>query len=125
MRLVQLLKSKIHHAHITYANADYVGSLEVDSDLLDCVGLLPGEHVHVWNIENGERFETYVIPGEPGSGVIGLNGAAAIKGKSGDRLIIAAFTLTDEPITPKMALVDKNNHFVRYLEAWDRELKED
>lgn len=125
MRLIQVVKSKIHHARITYANRDYVGSLEIDRDLMEKAGLTPGELIHVWNCENGERFETYVLPGPSNSGIIGLNGAAAFKGQAGDRLIIAAFTLTDEPVEPSMILVDERNRYVKHLEPWNRELDEE
>ncbi|MCE9559764.1 MAG: aspartate 1-decarboxylase [Armatimonadetes bacterium] len=113
MRLSQLLKAKIHHAHVTYANPDYVGSIEVDRDLMKTVGLHDGELVHVWGVDHTSRIITYVFSGPPG--VIGLNGGAAHFFKAGDRVIIAAFDLTDEPIIPKMILVDENNKLVRDL----------
>src|SRR5512146_2165404 len=102
MRLRQLLRSKIHRATVTEANVDYVGSITIDRDLMERVGLVPGEHVHVWNVENGQRFETYAMPGERGSGVICANGAAAHRVRPGDKVIIASFVLTDEPVEPKM-----------------------
>jgi len=88
-----MLKSKIHRATVTHSNLDYEGSLSVDRRLMDAVGLLPFEKIHIYNINNGERFETYVIEGEAGSGVIGLNGAAARKGLVGDLVIIASYAL--------------------------------
>jgi len=115
MVLRQLLKSKIHRATITEANVDYVGSITIDADLMERVDLLPGELVHVWNLTNGERFVTYAIAGEPGSGVICINGAAALRVSVGHKVIIAAFALTDERITPRIILVDDNNRFVKYL----------
>jgi len=115
MVLRQVLKSKIHRATITEANVDYIGSITIDSDLMERVDLLPGELVHVWDLTNGERFETYAIAGKPGSGVICINGAAALKVSAGHKVIIAAFALTDEPITPRIILVDDNNRFVKYL----------
>lgn len=115
MVLRQVLKSKIHRATITEANVDYIGSITIDADLMERVDLLPGELVHVWDLTNGERFETYAIAGEPGSGVICINGAAALKVSVGHKVIIAAFALTDEPITPRIILVDENNRFVKYL----------
>lgn len=115
MQLRHLLKSKIHRATITQADVDYIGSITIDADLMERVDLLPGELVHVWNLTNGERFVTYAIPGEPGSGVICVNGAAALKVAVGQKVIIAAFALTDEPITPRVILVDEQNRFVRYL----------
>lgn len=115
MVLRQVLKSKIHRATITEANVDYIGSITIDADLMERVDLLPGELVHVWNLTNGERFETYAIAGEPGSGVICINGAAALRVAVGQKIIIAAFALTGEPITPRIILVDDHNRFVKYL----------
>lgn len=90
--LVHLLKSKIHRAQVTDASLDYEGSLTVDQDLMDRVGMLPFERVLCSNQANGERFETYLIPGKRGSGDIVLNGATAHLGKPGDRLTIMCFT---------------------------------
>jgi len=111
MRLLTLLKSKIHRATVTEANVDYVGSITIDRDLIERVELLPGELVHVWNVNNGQRFETYVLEGRRGSGIICVNGAAAHRVSVGDKVIIAAFALTDEPVEPKMILVDEHNKF--------------
>lgn len=111
MRLSQLLKSKIHHGRVTYANPDYVGSIEIDRALMDAVGLVDGELVHVWAVDHTSRLETYVFAGP--KGVIGLNGGAAHFFKAGDRVIIAAFALTDEEIIPKMILVGEENEIVR------------
>jgi len=115
VRLRQLLKSKIHRATVTDADLEYVGSVTVDSDLLDAVDIWPGEFVHVWNITNGERFETYALAGERGSGIIQINGAGAHKARKGDRVIIASFMQSDEPVEPKQVLVDDNNRQVRKL----------
>ncbi|MCL5283093.1 MAG: aspartate 1-decarboxylase [Armatimonadetes bacterium] len=115
MRLINLLKSKIHRATVTDANVDYVGSIGVDQDLMDRVGMLPGEKVHVWDITNGERFETYVMAEEKGSGAIVINGAAAHRVRPGDLVIVAAFVLTDEPEIPKQILVDEKNRYARDL----------
>jgi aspartate 1-decarboxylase len=90
--LVHLLKSKIHRAQVTDANLNYEGSLGIDRDLMDKVGLLPYERILCSNMGNGERFETYAIPAERGSRTIVLNGAAAMLGKAGDRLTIMSFT---------------------------------
>jgi len=90
--LVHLLKSKLHRAQVTAANLDYEGSLTIDRDLMDKVGLLPYERILCSNMANGSRFETYAIPGERGAGQIILNGAAAYAGKAGDRLTIMSFT---------------------------------
>jgi aspartate 1-decarboxylase len=90
--LVHLLKSKIHRARVTAANREYEGSMSIDRDLMDKVGLLPFERILCSNMENAARFETYAIPGERGSGEIVLNGAAALLGKPGDLLTIMSFT---------------------------------
>jgi len=86
-----MLKAKIHRATVTATDLNYEGSLTVDNDLLKAVELMPLEQVMVYNISNGERFETYLLEGEPGSGVICLNGAAARKAQSGDLIIIASY----------------------------------
>ena len=113
MRLLNICKSKIHRATITQTDVDYVGSVTIDLDLMDRAGIVDGEMVHVWDVDNGERFETYAIPGERGSGVICVNGAAALRVALGDRVIIVAFCLTDEPVARKVVLVDEKNRFVR------------
>ena len=115
MRLLNMLKSKIHRATVTEADVNYIGSITIDRELIDRVDLLIGELVHVWNVNNGQRFETYVIEGKPGSGEIIVNGAAAHRVQVGDIVIIAAFCLTDEPLTPKVILVDENNRYVQNL----------
>lgn len=90
-----LLKSKIHRAAVTGASLDYEGSLTIAADLAERVGLIPYEKILVGNMGNGERFETYVIYGKAGSGVIELNGATALLGKIGDRLTIMSYTWID------------------------------
>jgi aspartate 1-decarboxylase len=90
--LLHLLKSKIHRARVTAANLDYEGSMSIDRDLMDKVGLLPYEKILCSNLANAARFETYAIPGERGSSQIVLNGAAAHLGKPGDQLTIMSFT---------------------------------
>ena len=90
--LVHLLKSKLHRARVTGANLNYEGSMSIDRDLMDKVGLLPYEKILCSNMANGARFETYAIPGERGSAQIVLNGAAAHLGKPGDILTIMSFT---------------------------------
>lgn len=110
-----LLRSKIHKATVTEANLEYIGSITIDEELLEKVGLWPGERVLVVSNTSGVRLETYVIPGERGSGVICMNGACAHLVKKDDELIIMGFELSDKPITPKCILVDKKNKFVRYL----------
>ena len=89
--LVQVLKSKIHRVHVTEANLDYVGSITIDEALIEAAGLLDGERVSVVNVNNGERFDTYVIRGARNSGVICLNGPAARKCIVGDVVIIIAY----------------------------------
>lgn len=113
MRLSQFLKAKLHHARVTYANPDYVGSIEIDGRLMDRVGLQDGEMVHVWAVDHASRIETYAFAGPPG--VIGLNGGAAHFFKAGDRLIIAGFALSDEPIRPKILLLGENNEILREM----------
>ncbi len=90
--MVHLLKSKLHRARVTGANVNYEGSLTIDRELMDKVGLFPYERILCSNMANAARFETYAIPGDPGSGQIILNGAAAHLGKPGDRLTIMSFT---------------------------------
>jgi len=111
MRLLQLLKSKLHHARVTYANPDYVGSIEVCKDLMDRVGLQDGEMVQIWAVDHAARLNTYAFAGP--KGVVGLNGGAARYFNPGDRLIICAFTWTDEEIIPKVVLLDEKNEVVR------------
>ncbi|RLT05102.1 MAG: aspartate 1-decarboxylase [Planctomycetota bacterium] len=114
-----LLKSKIHRAAVTGASVDYEGSLTIAADLAERVGLRAYERILVGNLSNGERFETYVIYGPPGSGVIELNGATAHLGKLGDRLTIMSFGWYDEQESarhkPAVALLDAENKVVRSL----------
>lgn len=110
-----LLRSKIHKAIVTEANLQYVGSLTIDKDLMERAGLWPWEKVLVTSITSGARLETYVIPGESGSGVMCMNGAAAHLIQAGEEIIIMAFELTDKPVQPRIILVDENNKFVKYL----------
>lgn len=88
---VEVLKSKIHRVTVTESNLNYIGSITIDEDLMDAANIINGERVHIVNNNNGERFDTYVIPGERGSGVICLNGAAARKVLPGDVIIIIAY----------------------------------
>lgn len=88
---VQMLKSKIHRVSVTQANLDYIGSITIDEDLLDAANIFPGERVYIVDNNNGERFDTYTIAGERGSGVICLNGAAARKVQPGDVVIIMSY----------------------------------
>lgn len=111
-----MLKSKIHRATVTDANLHYVGSLTVDADLMRACDLLPGELVHVVDIDNGARLETYVIEGEAGSGVIGINGAAARLVHTGDLVIIIAYAqLSEDELDehrPRVVFVDGRNRQV-------------
>lgn len=97
--LLQILKSKIHRVTVTQANLNYIGSITIDSALMEAAGILEGERVYIVDNNNGERFDTYVIPGEPGSGIICLNGAAARRAQPGDIIIIMAYAM----MTPEEA----------------------
>lgn len=110
-----MLRGKIHRATVTEARLDYEGSITVDADLLDRAGIWVGEKVTVAVIETGARFETYTLPGERGSGVIALNGAAARLAAVGDKVIIMGYELTDKPIRAKVILVDAYNKVAREL----------
>lgn len=108
-----MLTAKIHRARVTQADLHYVGSLTIDEDLLDAAGLLPGEQVHVVDIDNGARLVTYAIAGPRGSGVIGVNGAAARLIHPGDLVIIIAYGLMEDAeartFTPRVVHVDHDN----------------
>jgi aspartate 1-decarboxylase len=114
-----MLKSKLHRVRVTEADLNYEGSLTIDASLMKAAGILPFELVRVYNINNGERFETYAIEGLPDSGVICLNGAAARKGVVGDLLIVATYALYSEDELaghrPCLVHVDKDNHIVKPL----------
>ncbi|WP_066294368.1 aspartate 1-decarboxylase [Bacillus sp. FJAT-29937] len=108
-----MMNGKIHRAVVTEANLNYVGSITIDTDILDAVGMLPNEKVQIVNNNNGARFETYIIPGERGSGVICVNGAAARLVQEGDIVIIISYALVAEDKIythhPKVAIMDENN----------------
>ena len=110
-----VLRSKIHRAYVTDANPDYVGSIVIDRELMEKVDLWEYEKVLVCDVDNGNRFDTYVLPGERGSGNVSVQGAAAKLCQIGDCLIIMSFEVTDEPVEPKMILVNERNQFVEYL----------
>ena len=93
--MIEVLKSKIHCAQVTQANLNYIGSITIDEDLMDAANMIEGEKVQIVNNNNGERFETYIIKGERGSGCICLNGAAARKVVVGDTVIIISYALMD------------------------------
>jgi aspartate 1-decarboxylase len=92
---IEILKSKIHRASVTHANLHYIGSIEIDEDLIEAANFIENERVHIYNISNGERFETYVIKGKRGSGTIGINGAAAHRVNIGDLVIIVSYCTMD------------------------------
>ncbi len=108
-----MCKSKIHRAHITQAELYYEGSLTLDTALMDAAGMLPYERVQIVNVNNGERFETYLIPGKRNSGVVCLNGAAARLGAVGDQVIIISYAVYNEnelkKFKPVKVFVDKKN----------------
>jgi aspartate 1-decarboxylase len=116
-----MMKAKLHRATVTEANLNYVGSITIDEDLLDAVDMLPNEKVQIVNNNNGARFETYIIPGKRGSGVICLNGAAARLVQEGDKIIIISYGLIEEAYVrshrPKVAVLDKYNTIVEMLGA--------
>jgi aspartate 1-decarboxylase len=132
----QMLKSKIHRATVTDCDPDYVGSLTVDPELMASADLLPNEQVHVWDIDNGARFITYVIGGMPGSGDMRVNGAAARLVRRGHRVIVASFGAYGEreldTYSPIVVHVDAGNRAVRvdsnpevllgdFVPSWDAE----
>jgi aspartate 1-decarboxylase len=95
MTVIRLLHAKLHRLQVTGADVDYVGSVTIDTDLTDQVGIVPLQEVEIWNASNGNRLSTYVLPGEAGSGTVCLNGAAAHLCEPGDSVIIAAYELRD------------------------------
>lgn len=111
-----MLASKLHRAAVTDKSIDYEGSIEIDQALMDEVGLVSHEQVHVYNINNGNRFQTYVIPGKAGSGRISINGAAARMAEINDRIIIAAYGIMsvnrEDGYQPKVLLLDDKNQIV-------------
>lgn len=117
--LRKLMRGKIHRARVTQCDPDYVGSITIDADLLRASGILPNESVHVFDIDNAARFETYVIRGEPGSGIIGINGAAAKLVKEGDRVIIVAFGFLEpqevDQHVARVVVADADNRIEREL----------
>ncbi|MED3625014.1 aspartate 1-decarboxylase [Neobacillus thermocopriae] len=116
-----MMNGKIHRATVTEANLNYVGSITIDEDILDAVGMVANEKVQIVNNNNGARLETYIIPGERGSGVICLNGAAARLVQKGDIVIIISYALVPEEKihthTPKVAIMDENNKIKELIEV--------
>jgi aspartate 1-decarboxylase len=111
----EVLQSKIHKATVTQADLNYIGSVTIDVDLLEKIDLWEGQKVLIVSNTSGARLETYVIRGERGTGIIGINGAAAHLVTEGEEVIIIGFQYCDKPIEPKCIYVDKNNKFVKYL----------
>lgn len=115
-----MMNGKIHRATVTEANLNYVGSITIDSAILEAVDMLPNEKVQIVNNNNGARIETYIIPGEPGSGVICLNGAAARHVQVGDVVIIMSYGMftAEEAKThePKIVVLDEKNHIEMILQ---------
>ncbi len=110
---IQILKSKIHRAVVTQADLHYIGSITLDEDLMDAASIIENEKVHIVNINNGERMETYVIKGERGSGVVCMNGPAARKAQKGDLVIIISYAMMDQErakeFQPRIVFPDENN----------------
>lgn len=115
--LIQVFKSKIHRAKVTQAELNYVGSITIDEELMEAANLIPNEKVQVVNINNGERFETYVIKGERGSGMICLNGPAARKVQVGDVVIVISYATMDfeeaKKFKPSVIFPDENNRLIK------------
>ncbi len=110
--MIEVLKSKLHCVTVTEANLNYMGSITIDEDLMDAVNMIAGEKVQIVDNNNGERFETYIIKGERGSGCICLNGAAARKVQVGDTVIVMSYALMDfeeaKTFTPKVVFPENN-----------------
>lgn len=113
----EVLRSKIHRAWVTGAEPDYVGSVIIDEALMERVDLWEYEKVLICDVTNGNRWETYVLPGEYGSGIVSVQGAGARLCNVGDCLIILSFEVTENPVDPQMILVDQDNRFVEYIKG--------
>lgn len=115
--LREMLRSKIHRATVTDANLSYEGSITIDEELIETAGILPYEQVMISNLNNGERFETYVIPGQRGSGQVCLNGPTARKAVVGDKIVIFCYEYYNEEelktYKPKIIIVDEKNKIVK------------
>jgi len=114
---VTLLKSKLHHARVTHSELEYEGSCAIDSALLKAAGIREYEQIHIYNLANGERFVTYAIRAEQGSGIISINGAAAHKAAPGDRIIICTYAVLSEQeaagFQPTLVYLDADNRIIR------------
>jgi len=118
---ITMLYSKIHRATVTDANLNYVGSITIDSDILKASNMRVGQKVDIVNVNNGERFSTYIIPGEPGKKEFCLNGAAARKVQKGDKIIIIAYTELSlkeaDEFKPKIVILDDDNNIAQEFEG--------
>jgi len=112
-----VLRSKIHRAYVTDADTDYIGSVIIDRALMEKVDLWAFEKVLICDVTNGNRWETYALPGDRDSGTVSVQGAGAKLCEKDDCLIILSFEVSDVPIEPKMILVDRQNQFVEYIEG--------
>ena len=114
---ITLLKSKLHHANVTHSELEYEGSCAIDSDLLKAADIREYEQIHIYNLANGERFTTYAIRAEHGSGIVSINGAAAHKADPGDRIIICTYAALSEQeaagFHPRLVYLDIDNRIVR------------
>lgn len=121
-----MLKCKIHRATVTHAELNYEGSVAMDGNLLDAAGMASYEQIHVWNVSNGERFVTYALRAEEGSGIISVNGSAARRVSTGDLLIIAAFALVPhdafDGYQPELVYVDAANRIARVSSAIPKQM---
>lgn len=112
-----MLKAKLHRGRVTHAELHYEGSCAIDSKLLEAAGILEFEQINIYNVSNGERFTTYAIQAEPGSGVISVNGAAAHKARVGDTVIIAAYGTMDAAAArvfkPRLIYLNEQNRIIR------------
>jgi aspartate 1-decarboxylase len=121
-----MLKCKIHRATVTHAELNYEGSVAIDGNLLDAAGMASYEQIHVWNVSNGERFVTYALRAEEGSGIISVNGSAARRVSTGDILIIAAFALVPhdafDGYQPELVYVDAANRIARVSSAIPKQM---
>ncbi|MGD2075049.1 MAG: aspartate 1-decarboxylase [Gammaproteobacteria bacterium] len=118
---ITLLKSKLHHARVTHSELEYEGSCAIDSALLQAAGTREYEQIHIYNLANGERFVTYAIRAESGSGIISINGAAAHKASPGDRIIVCTYAAMDEneaaAFKPSLVYLDPDNRVIRQRDA--------
>jgi len=129
---IRMMHAKLHRVRVTDANINYVGSITIDSELIDKVGIFPLQEVEIWNVSNGNRLSTYVLPGEPGNGVICVNGAAAYLCEPGDFIIIAAYEECDRAevlrtgYEARVVVADEHNRckkfFYQTLNPWQGKL---